>query len=231
MNVEYIDHMGDDKRVVNVARVSFDKWDNSNELTERDIKLIHYLATHGHWSPFAHPQLSLRVSAPIVVARQLFKHQVGLIVNEVSRRYVDTPPLFYMPDTWRGAPENKKQGSSDLIIKELDITYHDAKGESVEHRNIEDEVGSVYTWMADLYELMIKNGVCPEQARLILPQAMYTTWIWTGSLAAFMRICNLRLMPDVQKETRELVSMISEIVQNRWPVSYQALINKEIPNE
>lgn len=229
MNVEYIDHMGDDKRVVNVARVSFDKWDNSNELTERDIKLIHYLATHGHWSPFAHPQLSLRVSAPIVVARQLFKHQVGLIVNEVSRRYVDTKPFFYMPDTWRGAPENKKQGSSNSIIKEIDPLF--PMDEFDVPVDIEDEVGSLYNHAADLYSVLIKNGVCPEQARLILPQAMYTTWIWTGSLAAFMRICNLRLMPDVQKETRELVSMISEIVQNRWPVSYQALINKEIPNE
>lgn len=231
MNVEYIDHMGSDKRVVDVARVSFDKRTNNEELTERDIRLIHYLASNGHWSPFAHPQLSVRVSAPIVVARQLFKHQVGLIVNEVSRRYVDTPPFFYMPDTWRGAPENKKQGSSDLIIKELDMMYHDDKGESVEYRGIEEEVGSFYNWAADLYNLMIKNGVCPEQARLVLPQAMYTTWIWTGSLAAFMRICNQRLMKDAQQETRTAVALIAEIVQNRWPVSYQALINKEIPNE
>jgi len=123
-SVEYVDHMGSDLSVVNAARVSFAKqsvWQNDSDgwiegkLYDKDAKLISYLAKHGHWSPFAHNSISLRIKAPIFVARQLVKHQVGLVWNEVSRRYVDDEPEFYFPDVWRGKPENAKQGSSGII--------------------------------------------------------------------------------------------------------------------
>ncbi len=206
MIVDLIDSMGSDLTVVNSARVSFAK--ESKEMDESDERLIHYLAKHGHWSPFAHAFLQFRIKAPIFVARQLVKHQVGLSWNEVSRRYVDDPPEFYNPTTWRGRPKNSKQGSS---------------GE-VEDQNTAKLILEQTNLLAfKNYTRLIKQGVAPEQARMILPQTMMTEWFWSGSLQAFARICNQRLDNHSQEETRTIAQMIQDQAISKFPVSWLAL--------
>jgi len=216
-NVSYFNHMGSDLDVVNAARVSFDKesqWEvaagyrryDTGILSEKDQKLIHYLAKHNHWTPFGHTSISLRIKAPIFVARQLGKHQVGFVWNEVSRRYVDSQPEFYMP-IFRKRAENVKQGSSDEIIDaEKTIGFELVVKDCLEQ-----------------YNYLLSIGVCPEQARVILPQNMMTEWIWTGSLAAFARVCKLRLDPHTQKETREVAGYISDECAKLFPISWTAL--------
>ena len=221
MFCEFIDRMGTDKTVVDAARVSFSKrtkWERNipnvgiYELSDRDKKLIKYLATHEHWSPFGHCSLSVHIGAPVFVARQLVKHTVGLCWNEVSRRYVDHPPEFYSPETWRGRPVDKKQGSSDETVVWL----------SREER-VGTAVQKAEQHSAELYEEMITAGVSPEQARMVLPQSMMTEWYWSGSLYAFARVCNLRCKDDTQEETREIAWKIDEIANKYFPVSWPAL--------
>jgi len=230
MKVEYIDHMGSDLSVVNAARVSFDKESNWQRITfksdpdiyheylsDADKKLISYLAKHNHWSPFAHTCVSLHVKAPIFVARQLGKHQVGLVWNEVSRRYVDTPPEFYIPEKWRKRAENVKQGSSDEIVRSL---VPDNLGlsctPSTAYRDVYEHCLRHYDWM-------IASGVAPEQARMVLPQAMMTEWIWTGSMLAFHRVHRLRSDAHAQRETQEIAKQIAAIIEPLFPVSWAAL--------
>lgn len=209
MSVEYVDHMGSDLSVVNAARVSFHKI--SEEFTEQDGKLLNYLARHNHWTPFAHCFASFRIKAPIFVARQLVKHQVGLAWNEVSRRYVDEEPEFWFPKLWRGRPVNMKQGSSGVVDDTL--MFH---------------IIAVETCKENLavYNDMIACGVAPEQARMALPQNTMTEWIWSGSLAAFCRVCNLRLDPHSQQETRELVGALAGLLRPLFPVSFAALVTE-----
>ena len=219
--VDYIDHMGSDLTVVNAARVSFDKestavdWEyldfghSSGDfvaiLNDNDAKLIKYLAEHNHWTPFGHCQVTFRIKAPIFVARQLGKHQVGMVWNEVSRRYVDSEPEFFSIDMFRERADNVKQGSKDeaTIPYSLDPLHH-------------------YT--LECYNNLLKMGVCPEQARMVLPQSMYTEWYWTGSLAAWARVCKLRLDPHTQKETRDIAQVISNQMSIIFPVSWSALL-------
>ena len=209
MKVDLIDSMGTDLTVVNAARVSFDK--HHKIFTGGDEKLIAYLARHGHWTPFGHPQLQFRIYAPIFVARQLVKHQVGLVWNEVSRRYVDNKPAFYMTDKWRSKAEDKKQGSGDTLI--------DLEGEDYDH------IQTALMVASDTYMHLLRIGVAPEQARMVLPQATYTEWYWTGSLYAFARICNLRISDDAQEETKEVALMISNLINLKFPISWKYLIN------
>ena len=201
MNVNLIDVMGTDLSVVNAARVSFAK--DSKELSEKDEKLIKYLAKHNHWSPFGHASLQFRIKAPIFVARQLVKHQVGLVWNEVSRRYVDDEPEFFIPDQWRSRPENSKQGSGEEII-----IY-----------NIE----STMQFVKQTYQNLLKANVAPEMARMVLPQNMYTEWYWSGSLMAFARVCNLRCKDDTQAETQHIADCIDWYLHEKFPVSWEAL--------
>jgi len=227
MDVTYIDHMGTDLTVVNAARVSFDKesdWaplevrvmnehdqylEYKKQLKDGDTKLINYLAKHDHWTPFSHCTATFRIKAPIFVARQLFKHKVGLTENEISRRYVDSEPEFYMPEVWRGKAENKKQGSGGILSEDEYI------GEAVK---------SVYERAATMYDLLItKAGVAPEQARMVLPQGMFTEWFWTGSMSAWARICKLRISDDAQKESKEIAEMIDKECNKLWPISWSAL--------
>lgn len=213
MKVELVDKMGSDLSVVNAARVSYNKESEWMEipfggktpglLEERDEKLIRYLAKHNHWSPFGHTSLQIRVKAPIFVARQLVKHQVGLVWNEVSRRYVDDEVEFYIPDTWRSRPENSKQGSGEEII-----IY-----------NIE----STLQFVKQTYENLLKANVAPEMARMVLPQNMYTEWYWTGSVMAFARVCNLRCKPDTQWETQQIANQILDILKQEFPTSTEYL--------
>jgi len=222
MEVTLIDHMGSDLTVVNAARVSFNKestWETIPEagpvrdlLKETDEKLITYLAKHKHWTPFAHTSLQFRIKAPLFVARQLGKHQVGLVWNEISRRYVDDTPEFYMPKAWRAKADNVKQGSSEKTIEgapELEA--------KAAYKNVIEYCRNEYEWLMDL-------GVCPEQARMVLPQSMFTEWYWTGSLVSFARVCSLRSKTDAQKETREVSSMIEIQCAKCFPSSWQALM-------
>ena len=211
MEVKLLDKMGTDISVVNAARVSFAKESAYQDIVtkvvkEADINLLHYLAEHNHWSPFAHTQLQFRVKAPIFVARQLAKHQVGGAWNEVSRRYVDDAPEFYEPDVWRMAAENKKQGSGK---KSVDVD------------------GAGTSWILfdalEIYLDLLARGVCPEQARMVLPQSMMTEWIWTGSLLFFSRVVKLRTGDDAQAETRELVLKIAAWCAAEFPEAWKAL--------
>lgn len=250
MGVDYIDHMGTDLTVVNAARVSFDN--ESEELEDKDRKLIKYLADHEHWSPFAHPQISLRVKAPIFVARQLAKHQVGFAWNEVSRRYVGTYTEMYTPKSWRSKANSIKQGSSDEeidienafsfikrgeILTEMGSFYHlnktiDSNLFWIEYSHTDKQkaitpakkaVENIMITLQGMYDDLIKLGVCPEQARMVLPQATYTEWIWTGSLLAYSRMCKLRLDGHTQRETQEVAQMISDIIEPLFPVSWECL--------
>ena len=207
VDVELIDHMGSDASVVNAARVSFGK--RIKEMSEGDTKLIKYLAKHNHWSPFGHASLQFRIKAPIFVARQLVKHQVGLTWNEISRRYVDYEPEFYEVDKWRGRPVDKKQGSSEENIEWIN--------RSIRTSALQDQVENVA--LAN-YNLMIGAGVAPEQARMILPQSMMTEWYWSGTLYAFARVCNLRCAEDAQYETRIVANLINDECEKLFPISW-----------
>ena len=220
MEVTLIDSMGSDLSVVNAARVSFDKqssWASSDKktlelkLNDADCKLIRYLATHNHWSPFSHAFASFRIKAPIFVARQLVKHTVGLAWNEVSRRYVSTEPEFYLPDYWRKSASNVKQGSSDE-------EFQDQLNATVYASDVIAEALGTYNWA-------IREGMCAEQARMVLPQNTMTEWIWSGSLYAFARVCNLRLDSHTQRETQEIAKQISDCMKDLFPVSWEVLVN------
>ena len=206
--------MGSDLSVVNAARVSFAKrhttFDNKN-----DTKLINYLAKHNHWSPFGHASMQFYIKAPVFVARQLVKHQVGLVWNEASRRYVDEEVKFYEPKEWRGRPKNSKQGSSDEVI---DINPSTGSGKSM----VNDYQQALHStkWA---YEQLLRIGVAPEQARIVLPQSMYTEWYWSGTLYAFARVCNLRCKDDAQKETQNVGWGIDKFARELFPASWQAL--------
>ena len=204
LEVTLIDKMGSDLTVVNAARVSFGK--KKKKFSKQDEKLIGYLASHNHWTPFGHCSLSLHISAPVFVARQLVKHQVGLVWNEISRRYVDSTPEIYTPPNWRGRADDKKQGSSEEIAWKRCLEYE-----------------SLVKTCVGTYERMIADGICPEQARMILPQSMMTEWYWSGTLMAFARVCNLRCKKDAQKETREIADKINNICEKEFPVSWKAL--------
>ena len=208
--------MGSDLSVVNAARVSFAKeseleWvekENSptmyeQVLSDKDKKLIGYLAKHDHWSPFAHASLQFRIKAPIFVARQLVKHQVGLVWNEVSRRYVDDEPEFYIPTEWRLKAEDKKQGSTD--------------------ETIEYNIQSAIEFVTQTYKNLLSVDVAPEMARMVLPQNLYTEWYWSGTLMAFARVCNLRCKPDTQLETQQIAQQINLLAKEKFPVSWGAL--------
>lgn len=210
IEVQLLDHMGSDLSVVNAARVSFNKV--SEELNDNDRKLITYLANHNHWSPFSHAFSSFRIKAPIFVARQLVKHTVGLAWNEVSRRYVSDRPEFYLPDYWRKAADNVKQGSSNEI--HLNSDFFSATVE-VAICNLEM-----------IYSEMIKEGICAEQARMVLPQNTMTEWIWSGSVYAFARVCNLRLDSHTQKETQQVAQQINNYMKELFPESWKALVNE-----
>jgi len=215
IEVTYIDHMGSDLSVVNAARVSFGKKSEALGtsgvegrpmtpiLNDPDKRLIKYLAKHKHMSPFGHAFASFHVKAPIFVARQLVKHKF-LRWNEISRRYVDSEPEFYEPKEWRGRSEDKKQGSDGVAHVYMDQ-------ELQWHRQLQS------------YKSLLESGVCPEQARMVLPQSTMTEWYWSGSLDAFMDMCNLRCKLDTQYETRLVAEYILSEMINLFPVSVEAL--------
>jgi thymidylate synthase (FAD) len=215
----YVDSMGSDLSVVNAARVSFGKeseWELVEfvpRLSDRDAKLIKYLANNKHLSPFGHAFASFHVKAPIFVARQLVKHKF-LRWNEISRRYVDDEPKFYVPDVWRGRADDVKQGSSDegFTLKEL--------------YGWDTYPKYMYSMPLQQYKTLLKKGIAPEQARMVLPQSMMTEWYWSGSLDAFAAMCRLRCALDTQLESRIVADDISEQMRKLFPVSWAALMGE-----
>lgn len=207
--VEILETFGDDLTVVNAARVSFDKV--STELTDGDKKLINYLAKHEHTSPFFHPQARFRIKLPIFVAREYFRHQIGFSRNEVSRRYVDTPPECWVPKPLEIRERNPKlkQGSKDTPVADSDEV----------HGMLLTQTQSALQTYHDL----LAKGVAPELARTVLPQSMYTELIETASIAGYARLCHLRLGPDAQKEIRDYATAINQLLEERFPVSWKAL--------
>ena len=210
IEVTYIDHMGSDLSVVNAARVSFGKKSKmmvtdhvlgKEELRPDDVKLISYLARHHHKSPFNHCFATFHVKAPIFVARQLQKHEY-MPWNEISRRYVDSEPEFYVPATYRGRSLDKKQGSEGTV--------------TVSDNGFNEIAMTEYEYLLDL-------GVCPEQARMVLPQSMMTEWYWSGTVYAFAKMCQLRCAKDSQQESREVAMQVSEYMENLYPASWNAL--------
>ena len=213
-----IDHMGNDLSVVNAARVSFGKSSSMDEdnmgvwhLKQGDVKLIKYLAKHKHLSPFGHAFASFHVKAPIFVARQLVKYSY-LRWNEVSRRYVDDEPEFYVPDVWRGRSADKKQGSEGIVEP---VIYGKVGGTTPTDFAYGD---------LTLYNMLLEQGVAPEQARMVLPQSTMTEWYWSGSLDAFARMCHLRCASDTQYESRIVADQISDVMRDLFPVSWAALL-------
>ena len=232
-HVELMDHMGSDLTVCNAARVSFNKeseWgldfdaierlkscpynkDDVRMLKDKDAKLIRYLAKHNHWTPFAHPQITLRVKAPVSIRTQFFKHKQGFVENEISRRYVSYEPEFYNP-VWRSKPtDGAKQGSEDFITEETRTNLYDAI------------CRESYEKALHVYNTLIEKGIAPEQARFVLPQGMYTEWYWTGSLAAYARFYKQRKDDHAQWEIREYASAVGKIIEPYFPVSWKHLTN------
>ena len=207
--------MGNDIDVVNAARVSFNKRSEmerlnpfgSLKLKSQDVRLIQYLARNKHLSPFGHCFASFHVQAPVFVARQLVKHEY-LRWNETSRRYVDTEPEFYTPSVWRGRSVDKKQGSEGVV--KLD--------------DYRASPPTLYQQALDEYQNLLDSGVCPEQARIVLPQSMMTAWCWSGSLDAFAAMCRLRMSSDTQKETQEVAKQINKVMLKAFPFSWLALM-------
>ena len=225
MQVSYIDHMGTDLQIVNAARVSFDKeseWELKEMggvkghpdiwgLKDEDARLISYLAKHNHWTPFAHTAISLRMEAPVPIRTQCFKHKQGLVENEESRRYISSTPKLFVPDEFRMAPSNgAKQGSSG-------VHPDSAKWQNYYLQRCHK--------MIDFYEEMVADGVCPEQARFVLPQGCEVHWVWTGNLYAFANFYLKRTDPHAQKEIRDLAEEVGKIVEPLFPVSWKALTN------
>jgi thymidylate synthase (FAD) len=237
MKAELIDKMGDDLLVVNAARVSFDKassyeseaWCPTaeqggkifpyNRLKEQDKRLLNYLAKHNHWTPFSHPQICMRETVPIFVARQRFKHMVGFTYNEVSRRYVDDEPEFYTPEVWRSRPEGSvKQGSGSAVVSHCDDAFFGEAGEPIGH-----VYSDLISHSKSVYNGMLAAGVAPEQARMVLPQSMYTSYYVTGSLAAWARAYKQRIDSNSQIEIQELAKQWGDIIAPLFPESWEAL--------
>ena len=211
MKVEYVDHMGDDLAIVNAARVSFDKTSQLEDgsLIGDDVRLINYLARHNHWTPFAHTAISLRMGAPVPIRTQCFKHKVGLVENEESRRYIKSTPVVYVPKEFRSIPEGSiKQGSGDV---------HESSEYWV------DQYKYVTSIAVASYLEMIEAGICPEQARLVLPQGAIVNWIWTGNLLSFANFYNKRIEASAQKEVQAVAAKVREVIEPLFPVSWKGL--------
>lgn len=199
MKAELLSHFGSDLMIANIARVSYDK--ETENFEEKDAKLLKFLAKHGHTSPFRHPQLQFRIECPIFVERQLFTHQIGWARNSISGRYVDFSDSYWLPDQLRMQSKDSKQGSAEDVSNERNEYFLSRMQSVVDHAK-------------EVYDEMCREGVSKEQCRIILPLSLETKFIWTGSLQAFIHLCNLRLKKDAQKETRDLVGQMLDLVKN-----------------
>jgi len=227
IKVELVDYMGSDLSTVNSARVSFAKeshYEACDEdgcyLMDKDVKLVEYLADHRHMTPFRHNAIQIRCAAPIFSVRQLGKHQAGLTMNEVSRRYVDTPPEFFTPDEWRGRPDGSiKQGSAGIIgYMEHWAGINGNNSTALYYEIAMREALSAYTNLLDA-------GVAPEMARIVLPQSMMTEWVWTGNLLAFAHVYKERTSQGAQLEARVFAEKLDAVIRPLFPVSWAALVD------
>lgn len=216
MTVQYMTHMGDDLLIANIARVSFAK--ESKEFTYisempkgSDEGIIKFLAKHNHWTPFGHPQITLRMKAPVPIRTQCFKHKVGFVENEESRRYISSTPELFIPEYFRMKPEGSVKQGSVGVHPDSDYWKYEYT------KSCTDQITT--------YELMVRDGVAPEQARLILPQGCMVNWIWTGSLAAYARVYKLRIDPHAQKEVQDIAVRLDEIIRPLFPVAWAALVD------
>ena len=223
MKAQYVDHMGSDLSVVNAARVSFDKtseWDWIDDdlggypvLKDADARLIRYLARHNHWTPFAHTSVTLRMQAPVPIRTQCFKHKQGLVENEESRRYISSTPELYVPSVFRSKPEGSaKQGSA---------------GDHPRSHEWRQQYRMAGEFAIRLYEDMIRDGVCPEQARFVLPQGCEVNWIWTGNVYAFANFYLKRTDPHAQQEIQRLAHEVGSIIEPLFPITWAALTRLE----
>jgi thymidylate synthase (FAD) len=240
MEANYITHYGSDLSAVNAARVSMNKesdwerqhWDpvtgqedvDLRELSSKDEKLIHYLAKNKHTSCFEHQGVTLRLKVPLFVRSQIHRHRT-FSYNEISRRYVKDDLEFYWPDKWRKAAENVKQGSSDEGVDIcnpdcIDYVYFDYFHEAY-------DLKEHHEMTLLLFHTMLEKGVCAEQARMILPQNLYTQFYMTGNLRNWAHFLNLRLGPHAQREVQEIAKMCEEIIAPLFPISYKALMENE----
>lgn len=199
MKAELLSYFGDDLMVVNAARVSYGK--NKDSLDDKDERLIRFLVDKGHTSPFRHPQLQFRISCPIFVERQLFKHQVGLTANSISGRYVDFSDEYWLPDRLRFQSKDSKQGSAGNLPDD-------------DNARLIERVKEAVRQCREVYEEMSVAGVSKEQCRIVLPLCLETQFVWTGSLAAFIHMWQLRLKPDTQSETREVAIQMLDVVKS-----------------
>tara|TARA_B100001094_G_scaffold333124_1_gene408780 strand:- start:14089 stop:14853 length:765 start_codon:yes stop_codon:yes gene_type:complete len=241
-SVQYVDHMGSDLTIVNSARVSFDsesdwvvdeevesrlKRTNSTfrpsdiyKLSDRDAKLIKYLARHNHWTPFAHPQITLRIKAPVSIRTQFFKHKQGFVENEISRRYVDFEPEFYIPK-FRKRPEKGMKQGSDGWLECVDGGGETSGGFATHH--LYEKYEGLMRNALNVYDELIASNVAPEQARFALPQSMYTEWYWTGSLAAYARFYKQRIDDHAQWEIQQYAEKIGNIIRPLFPNSWSEI--------
>ena len=210
MKVTLIDSAGGDLSVVNSARVSFNK--SQDTIEEKDEKLIRYLAKHRHDTPFRHNFVQLRCEVPLFLARQLMKHQAGLTWNEESKRYVDDIPAFYMPEEWRSRPDKSiKQGSGGRH-------RYNPRWQRFYEEHVKDCI--------EMYRDMIRDGIAPEMARMVLPQSMMVNFIWSGNLLAFAHVYSLRSGDGAQEEAREFAELLKEAIQPAFPVAWDAILNR-----
>jgi thymidylate synthase (FAD) len=207
IKVELVDSMGSDLSVVNAARVSFAKV--KDEMDSSDEKLIKYLAKHDHWTPFAHTAVSLRVAAPVPIRTQCFKHKIGLVENEESRRYISSTPEIFIPE-FREKPEGSiKQGSG---------------GEHPDNHAWQKAYKGVTEQALWLYEDMLRAGVAPEQARFVLPQGAIVNWVWTGNILAFANFVKKRSDSNAQQEIQQVASAVDAVIRPLFPASWQSLV-------
>lgn len=216
INIELLTSQGSDEAVANAARVSFSSFGNWNEIPagytkEKSNKLIKYLADHKHLCVFRHNLVTIKCKAPIFLARQLGKHQVGLTWSEVSRRYVKSEPEFFEPEQWRKAPDGSiKQGSGGFIDDQF-IT--------------KERYTSYINTSVGLYNDLLDEGVAPEMARMVLPQSMQTEWIWSGNILAFAHVYKERIAEGAQEEARMFAIELDKVIRPLFPVAWSALVD------
>lgn len=209
IDIELVESMGSDRSVVNAARVTMGVT-REGELNERDERLIGFLARERHVTPFRHPQATFRCTAPIAIARQLGKHQVGFSWNEMSRRYKDGDVGLYIPDVLHARPSDLHEGSAAPLEGEAHISAMTV---------LENAYGVAYA----AYKMLLDDGVAPEQARFVLPQGMLTEWVWTGSLYGWFEVYRQRSSEHAQYEVRLFAQKLDEEMSKLYPISWAAL--------
>lgn len=213
LDIRIINYQGDDDQICDAARVSFDKdalEQDFETVYKKNVRLLNYLAKHNHWSPFAHNSITIRVTAPIFLARQLVKHQVGGVWNEISRRYVDYTPSFYVPTEYHMRPQNAKQGSGSMFNSQSCWEF-------------ESYIRAHCCRALELYEELLDKGVAPEEARIVLPLNMMTSWYWTGSLAFFFRVYKQRHDSHAQLIAQEFAGKLKDVIEPLFPEAWKAL--------